>query len=114
MSEMEYERAPEVHVPRVRDWLHPALRAWFRAMYGHRARTFSLFEWFFFWPLILFYRVVKLMLYAGVGLLLMVAFGFWAIAELITYRHRYKREVLRAYGPYMGELHGKTPPPMAA
>lgn len=102
MSEMEYEEAPEVTVPRVRNWLNPALQSWYKSMYGHRGRFYIFSLWLL--PFLLFYWVCKLMLYAGVGLLLMLAFAFWVPAELITYRRRLKRAALDDWPPYLREL----------
>lgn len=99
MSEMEWEGAPEVHTPLVRPWFWREVASWHRACWPRE----NVFVWgFFFWVWAI-WQFVKLVVYVlGLGVMV-AAYPFWFIAELITYRHRVKRDALRAWGPYVRE-----------
>ena len=117
MSEMEWEGPPEVHVPRVRDWFTGAFDKWTtRSLSGiFGGGNFGGFVLrIVFFPLWMLFIFLRLAVYFAGLVVMILAEMAWVPAELITYRHRLKREVLRVYGPYMGELHGKTPPPIGA
>jgi hypothetical protein len=109
---MEWEAPPDikVDVPVVRNWLTPAVAAWVRLCYGGRG--------IFFWsilllPLWVMWQMVKVVLY-GMGVAgLLAVFLLWAVAECITYKHRKKREQLRAWQQYMADLHEVDPPQAA-
>lgn len=103
MTEMEWEDAPAVHVPLVRNWLSPAVQGVANAMYGRHGRFYV-----FWWPfliLILYYWLFKLGVFAMIVAALVTVYLVWVVAELATYRHRVKREALREWPPYLGELH---------
>lgn len=102
MSEMEWEGAPEVYVPRVRNWLSPAVQGVANAMYGRRGRFYI-----FWWPFIffvLYWWLIKFCIFAMIVAGLLAVFCVWAIAECITYRHRVRSAALRDWAPYMGEI----------
>lgn len=107
MSEMEYERAPRVRVPLVRDWFGDAFDKWTRMFFA--SLPFGGFGHFvlalIFFPLFIIYLLGVCSIYFFGLAAMILAELVWVAAELITYRSRYRREVLRLYGPYMGELH---------
>jgi hypothetical protein len=107
MSEMEYEPAPEVRVPLVRrSWLTGAYGEWARAVYPPRRGATILIGCLFIAPWMV-WQLFKLWLFLFGVLVLLVCWPPWIAHELITYKQRYKREVLRQWGPYMGELHNE-------
>lgn len=110
MSEMEWEGAPGVHTPLVRPFAGKALADWTRGCYPPQRGGF--FVWgFFFWVWAI-WEFLKLMIYLSGVALIIVAIPVWIAAELITYRHRVKRDALRAWGPYVREQ--AVDPPEAA
>lgn len=113
MTEMEYEGPPEVHVPRVRNWMGPALRDWNRALYPPHRGTTIVFGCLFIVPWAI-YQAVKFWVWL-IGVMFVLAVGtLMAISDLITYHDRHKKAVVAAWGPYMTELHDKPPPPAIA
>jgi hypothetical protein len=111
MSEMDYEEEPtprEVYVPRVRKWLGPALKDWRRGCYPRHGFTII---WGFFIPIWAIWQALKFAIYGFGVVIILVAYVFWVVAELLTYRHRQQRAALAAWAPYMGELQD---PPQAA
>lgn len=112
MSEMEWEEAPEVYVPRVRNWLRPALKSWARGCYPPRQGVTVVWGCLFVVPWAC-WQALKFFIYECGVALMFVAYVVWAIAELATYRHRRKRAILAQWGSYVGELYGQDPPPQA-
>ena len=109
MSEMEYEPAPRVHVPLVRDWFGDAFDKWTTAFFRNALNvSFGKFVLIIvFFPLFVIYLLGVLGIYFFGLVAMLLAELVWVVAELITYRHRYRRAVLATYGPYMKELHGE-------
>ena len=114
MSELDYEEAPalEVNEPRVRNWLTPELRAWKRGCYPPR-HGFMLVWGVFILPWAL-WQALKFFIYAAGVVLMVLAYVVWIVAELITYRSRRRRTLLRMWTGYMLELHDEDPPATAA
>jgi Flp pilus assembly protein TadB len=114
MTELDYEDAPafEPRVPRVRNWLGPALRDWKRGCYPPRRGFFLV--WGFLLPLWAIAAAFKFFIYAAGIAVMLVAYVPWVIAELITYRHRCKRVRQRLWTRYMLALHEEDPPTQAA
>lgn len=107
MSEMEWEEAPGVSVPRVRPWFRRELAAWTRGCYPPRRRGVTV-VWGWLVPIWAVGLFLKFWIYGAGVVVLMVAYPFWVVAELITYRRRVKRTALRAWNSYLGELHGES------
>jgi Flp pilus assembly protein TadB len=89
-SELDYEEAPEMDVPMVRDFLAPALRDWTRGCFPRqRGGLFLIWGWF-----ILVYGLwvlLKAGIYVFGVALILLAFVLWVVAELMTYHHRRQR-----------------------
>src|SRR5690242_5606852 len=106
MSEMEWEEAPPaVSVPRVRPWLRRELLAWTRGCYPPRRGVTIVWGCLFIIPWAV-WLLVKAFVWALGVTLMVAAYPFWVVAELLTYRRRKRRAALAQWGPYMGELHG--------
>lgn len=98
MSEMAYEDFPQVEVPRVRDWLSPAFTGMTEALWGRRS-SFVVIGWlFFFWA---FWQFIKVVIWMVAATGMVIAYGFWAVAELITYRRRLENAKRVAWTQYM-------------
>lgn len=112
MSEMEYEPAPQVHVRRVNPWLASALRDWTQVIYppGHITVVWGCL---FVVPWAL-WQAAKFCIWLAGVILAVLYYPLHVTIQLTTYQSRYKRAVLASWGPYMGELHGKTPPALEA
>jgi hypothetical protein len=102
MSEMAYEGFPEVEVPRVRDWFSPLCQDINDAFWGSRG---IFVVWGVFALFYIAWCGIKFMIWLPLLTALVVAYGFWAVAELITYRKRLERARVAAGTVYMMELH---------
>ena len=104
MSELDYEEAPEVYVPMVRDWVGPAFEAWTRGVYPPR-RGFFFVGGCLFLPIWGLFVLLKLFIYAVGIVAILFAGAVWIVAELITYHHRLKQARLEVWTNYMIDLH---------
>lgn len=115
MSELDWENPPpvKINVPLVRPWGAAALRDWNRAIYPPRRGTTVVFGCLFIVPWA-FFQAIKFWIWLAGVAFVVVAECFWITAELITYRYRRKREMLRVWQKYYADVNAIDPPASAA
>jgi hypothetical protein len=115
MSELDWEEPPpvDVRVPLVRNWAGPAYEAWTRGCYPPRRGVTVVWGCLFVVPWAL-WQAFKFVIWAGGIVAILLANLVWTAVELVTYRSRRKRALLRVWQRYYADVNEVDPPPQAA